>query len=127
MSTEAFYSHELIDWSQAVEFYLEESTTFEKWLDKVVKTKSESITSALIEHFQNIFVAQKEALLSLQNAIIGQKERLANDIRCTAQFNDLDTVDAQFILRERIQKSEKMFLENKHSFYHFLVNTIKGR
>lgn len=95
MSTEEFYSHELIDWAKSVEFYLEETAIFEERIETVIKGYSKPDILATIEHFQNVFIAQKEALLGLRSDIARQKERLADDIKHFARFDDLNTVDNQ--------------------------------
>lgn len=124
MSTEEFYSHELIDWAKSVEFYLEETAIFEERLETVIKGYSKPDILATIEHFQNVFIAQKEALLGLRSDIARQKERLADDIKHFARFDDLNTVDNQFSLRDSVHRAEKIFLENKHAFYHFLAKVF---
>lgn len=124
MSTEEFYSHELIDWTASVGFYLQETAIFEERLKEVTSKNTKPEILAVTEHFQNVFIIQKESLGVLGNDITRQKERLAKDIKDNTTFNDLETVDIQFLLRERIHASEKIFLENKHSFYRFLASVF---
>ncbi|MDE1193129.1 MAG: hypothetical protein PW786_13450 [Arachidicoccus sp.] len=124
MSTEEFYNHELIYWGESIEFYLQETAIFEERLKEVINKNTKLEILAVTEHFQNVFIIQKESLDILGNDTTLQKERLVKDIKDNSTFDDLETVDIQFLLRERVHMAEKIFLENKHSFYRFLASVF---
>lgn len=124
MSTEEFYNHELIYWGESIEFYLQETAIFEERLKEVINKNTKPEILAVTEHFQNIFIIQKESLDILGNDTTMQKERLVKDIKDNSTIDDLETVDIQFLLRERVHMAEKIFLENKHSFYRFLASVF---
>ena len=121
MSKEAFCNYELNDWERSIGFYFDEIAIFEERLREVIQKNTQPEILAATEHFNNVFITQKESLCALKADITQQKEKLEKDFKSIAQFNDFNTVDTQFLLRERMHLFEKLFLEIKHSFCRFLI------
>ncbi|HWB26448.1 MAG TPA: hypothetical protein VG738_13265 [Chitinophagaceae bacterium] len=124
MSSEELYSHEIIEWNKVIDFYLDEINIFQERLVEVAAKNNKNSVSVSIEHFQNQFIAQKDSLQILKHDIHGQEEDLAAEIKKANKIFDMDIVDNQFYIRERLQMAEKIFIETKHSFYRFLAKVF---
>ncbi|HVX50874.1 MAG TPA: hypothetical protein VHB48_11995 [Chitinophagaceae bacterium] len=124
MSSEELYSHEIIEWNKSVDFYLEEIKIFQERLLEVAAKNNKPTISVSIEHYQNQFIAQAESLQQLRHDINAQEEAIAKEITKANKIFDMDIVDRQFYLREKMQMSEKIFIETKHSFYRFLAKVF---
>jgi hypothetical protein len=124
MSSEELYSHEIIEWNKSVDFYLEEIKIFQERLLEVAAKNNKPAISVSIEHYQNQFIAQAESLQQLRHDINAQEEAIAKEITKANKIFDMDIVDRQFYLREKMQMSEKIFIETKHSFYRFLAKVF---
>lgn len=124
MTAQELYTIELNEWSKTIDFYLAELGIFEERLAEVsMKNNKQPITSS-IEHFQNQFIAQKEALQTLGRDVHRQRDDIVAQVKITDIITDIDIVDTQFLLRDRVHLAEKIALELKHSFYRFLANVL---
>lgn len=124
MLLEAFFNHELSEWSGSIAFYLSDLDILQRRLLEVAAKNNKQPIIASIEHFQNQFILQKETLQILKHSVNDLKEKLQEEIKIHARINNLDLVDSQQLLRESIQLSEKIFIELKHSFYRFLAKVF---
>ncbi len=124
MSIEEFYSIELNEWTMSLEFYLGDLDILKERLQEVAHKNTGKSVLASVEHFQDQFIVQKENLQILRHDIQKQKEYLTAELKKFSHLNNLDITDAQHFLRERVQMTEKIFLELKHSFYRFLAKVF---
>jgi len=124
MTADELYTIEANEWKKIIEFYLSELDIFGERLEEVARKNTSRAIAASIESFENQFVVQKEALQKLRHEINHQQELLTADVRRAGVLADLDVVDEEFLLRDRMQTAEKILLELKHSFYRFLSKVL---
>lgn len=124
MTAQELYTIELKEWSKIIKFYLAELDIFEERLAEVCLKNNKRPITASIEHFQNQFIAQKEALQALNRDVKRQQDSIVSQVKASEVITDMDIVDMQFLLRDRVHIAEKIALELKHSFYRFLANVL---
>jgi len=124
MTAQELYAIELNEWDKIIDFYLEELGIFEERLAEVSIKNNKPAITASIEHFQNQFIAQKEALQTLARDVNRQRDEIVAQVKVTEIITKMDIVDTQFILRDRVHLAEKIVLELKHGFYRFLANVL---
>lgn len=124
MTAQELYTIELNEWGKTIDFYLVELGIFEERLAEVsIKNNKQPIIGS-IEHFQNQFIAQKEALQMLGRDVHRQRNKIVAQVKVADIMTDMDIVDTQFLLRDRMHLAEKIAVELKHSFYRFLANVL---
>lgn len=124
MTAQELYTIELNEWSKTIDFYLEELRIFEERLAEVSIKNNKPTVTVSIEHFQNQFIVQKEALQTLGRDVHRQQDQIVAQVKAKEIITDMDIVDTQFLLRDRVHLAEKIALELKHSFYRFLADVL---
>jgi len=124
MTADELYSIELNEWNRVIDFYFAELDIFKERLTEVAdKNNKQSVTTG-IEHFQNQFIVQNEALQGLRHDVHRQQLEITAEVKKAAKIINMDIVDAEFLLRDRVHVAEKILLELKHSFYRFLAKVL---
>lgn len=124
MSTEEFFSIELGEWSRCIDFYLADIDILQERLQEVAVKNTKAPVMENVERFQNQLILEKDNLQILRHKIHVQKDKLVTEVKKSSCLADLDIVDTQTLLREKIQLAEKIFLDLKHSFYRFLARVL---
>lgn len=124
MTTQELYMIELSEWTKTINFYQGEIGIFEERLTEVAQKNTRPSITGSIEHFQNQFIIQRDALQALGRDVHRQQDKIVLQVKEGDIISDMDIVDEQFMLRDRVHISEKILLELKHSFYRFLANVL---
>lgn len=124
MTAEQMYSIELTEWAKTVDFYLAQLDIYQERLAEVAAKNNRLNVTPSIELYQNQFVVQKDALQTIQHDIHQQQTKIAEEVKEISKLKNLDIVDEEFLLRDRVQVAEKILLELKHSFYRFLSKVL---
>jgi hypothetical protein len=124
MTADELYTIELNEWNKTVEFYLSEIDIFQERLAEVAGKNNKITVTAGVELFQNQFIVQKEVLQTIRRDLHRQQAEIVAEVKKGAKITDMDVVDNEFLLRDRVQMMEKILLELKHSFYRFLSKVL---
>ena len=124
MSKAEHYNRELTEWKNSIDFYLDEIKILEERLEEVAWKNTKPSITVNVEHFQNQFILQQEALGILKHDIHAQQLKIEADIIPKNKLTDEEVIANQDLLRDRQQAAEKIFIELKHSFYRFLSRVL---
>ena len=111
-------------WAKGLEFYRDELDLMTRRLLEISSKNTSEEASKGVEHFQNQFIVQKEALQKLKHDLHKQLTNITGQVKSTAKITNMDTVDMEFVLRDKVHTAEKILLELKHSFYRFLSTVL---
>jgi len=124
MTADEWYTIELNEWNRVIDFYFEELALFNERLAEVAGKNNKPAVTGAIEHFQNQFIVQKEVLQALKHDMHRQLAEITSQVKGAAKITNMNTVDTEFVLRDRVHTAEKILLELKHSFYRFLATVL---
>ncbi len=114
---------ELKEWAKTIQFFEDEIHLFENRLEEVVNSNTKKEILAEAEHFQNLFILQKEQFDMLKHDIHEQEIQIRKNIEAQNQVNNR-IIEKQNILNGNMQQVEKIFKETKQNFYRFLSKVL---
>ena len=107
-------------WSSELLFWKKEIKFFENQLAEVVKKCTDNSVMAQVEHFQNIFMIQQEAIHTLKHSIRNHEKELAH----RADVHPDEVEEKYFAnhdeLRDSMNTQRKLFRGMKKDFMIFL-------
>jgi hypothetical protein len=116
-----YYTDELIDWNDSINFYFGEIAEFEQKLGDVIRRNSivgiaekveaqQDLLNSVLNKFHNLKAAiqQQETILKTDNTFIENT------------FINNETEKKQNELRHQMQELEKEYIDTKYSCYNFL-------
>lgn len=124
----AYYSSELGDWNEAIQFYEEEIEGLTRQLAEVVSRNSIIGIAARVETEQDILNRITDGFFRFQAEIGEQSAKLHSD--STYVDDEVVTADIQEkqeSLRDRMQQLEKEYVDAKFNCYRFLSDTLKKK
>jgi predicted RND superfamily exporter protein len=121
-----YYADELIDWQQTITFYIEEMSDLEQKLSEVISRNSIVGIAEQVENQQNKLNAVSKTFYLLQTKFKQQEARLKTD----STYIDNTLIDTsiekeQVELRQKMQQTEKEYIDTKYACYNFLSGTLK--
>jgi uncharacterized protein (DUF342 family) len=114
-----------IEWNKELSFYQDSITTFENRLSELSEDYESLESRKKIEHFQNQFIIQRNAVDKLKNLIqkheivIGVNEKTG--VQTEPTLNDENYHN---YIAEKIDDHRKLFNELKDEFYHFVTEVV---
>jgi hypothetical protein len=119
-----FLHKECKEWLSQLDLYFKELGIFNSRLKEVVERNSSEGILKQVEHFQNQFILQQEALETLRHEISVHDQTMARELEAHKILDEQDYPGDQFDLRHKIFMQEKLFRELKHEFYNFLGKVL---
>jgi hypothetical protein len=124
VSLSDFLHKECKEWLSQLDLYVKELGIFSSRLKEVVERNSSDDILTHVEHFQNQFILQEEALDTLRHEISLHDQAMARELEAHTILDEHDYPGDQFDLRHKIFMQEKLFRELRHEFYNFLGKVL---
>jgi hypothetical protein len=121
-----YYTDELSDWKESINFYTNEMYDFEQKLSEVISRNSITGIAEKVEVHQTLLNRLGERFHKLHTAIQQQETALKTDSTLidNALINN-ETEQQQIELRRRMKAAEKEYIDIKFDCYNFLSGTLK--
>ena len=111
-------------WLSTLALAKDEIETFEKRLGEIVVANSIKDTTALVEHFQNQCIRQREVMDILKHDIQASERILVKQIESNPVATDHKTGPDHSALREEMETFERLFKELKVDLNKFAAKTL---
>lgn len=108
-------------WANALKFYTEELVIFTKRLEEVTSRNTDREFLANVEHFQNIFIRQKEVIDILLHDINQHESELVKYAKDHPIAVDHVYFQNHTSLVDRIETFEKIWKELREEYMRFLA------
>jgi predicted RND superfamily exporter protein len=124
----AYYLEELVDWRSNILRYSREMEEFEKRLEEVIRRNSIAGIAEMVEAQQSLLNKVAVKFHSLQAVIRKQESGIKTD-SILKDDSSIDTAveQTQAVLRAKMQKAEKEYIDVKFGCYQFLSGTLKKK
>lgn len=123
-----YYTDELDEWNNAIIFYNSEMDEFEHKLAEVISRNSIVGIAEKVEAHQNLLNQVSEKFYKLEMEIQEQQESLKTDSTLIDNTLINDAIEKrQMELRQKIQATEKEYIDIKFDCYNFLSGTLKKK
>jgi hypothetical protein len=120
-----YYTDELIDWGDSINFYIGEMAEFEQKLGDVIRRNSITGIAKKVELQQDKLNIISEKFHHLQTALLQQEAVLKTDSTLLDNsFISNETANRQNELRRKMQDAEKEYIDAKFECYNFLSGTL---
>lgn len=119
-----FLHKECKEWLSELDLYNSELKIFRARLKEVAGKNSSAVILKQVEHFQNQFILQQEALETIRHEISVHDQAVARELEAHKILDEQDYPGDQFELRHKIFMQGKLFRELKHEFYNFLGEVL---
>lgn len=107
-------------WMDELTFYKEEIKIFERHLEHLIANNRDKDTLAQVEHFQNVFIRQKEVIDTLKhNLHVSEKQLTAFVKKMSGMGLSSIKMDNHTRLRDEMQTFRKLFNDLKTEFRKF--------
>ena len=120
-----YYLNELNDWSNLINFHLEEIEESQERLNEILHLNSVPNLAAKVEHYLNQLFLARQTQVSLKNHIHSQEKKLHKENAPVT--NDEVTEDLekyQKELRTARHTAEKEYLDIKYASDEFIAQTV---
>ena len=120
-----YYLTELNDWTNSLNFHLEEIEASQERLDEILHLNSVPDLAASVEHYLNQLFLSRQNQVSLRTHIHTQEQKLHKNY--TPVGNDLVTEELKKLqkeLRTSMHTTEKEYLDIKYACDEFIAQTI---
>jgi uncharacterized protein (DUF342 family) len=125
-SIAAYYTDELSQWNEAIDFYREEMLEMERNLAAVIERNSVPGLAAQVEVHQTKLEQVTDKFYHLQLEIQQQETLLKTDnLLVEDEHMNTDLENKQTQLRQEMEKTEKEYVNIKFDCYHFLSGIFK--
>lgn len=114
------FREELQSWKRELSSIKEEIRLFEQHLENLTGKKLPKDLLAEVEHFQNLFICQKEVIDKLRHDLPDSRARVENifqDIRSSRREQSWESPSES--LEERMDTFRKIYIEIKQDFHRF--------
>jgi len=112
------------EWLNKLNFYKEDLGFLKKRLEEVVVKNNASDIMALVEHFQNQFIIQKNEMDEFRHAIKEHENLLEKSINDNPTASDHRNLADHPEMRERMERFEKIFQELRMEMLRFVSKHI---
>jgi hypothetical protein len=111
-------------WLSALALAKDEIESFENRLSEIVTANNNKEITALVEHFQNQFIRQREVIDIMKHNIHESESALAKQIEANPIASDRKTGPDHTMLRDGMETFDKLFKELKAEFNKFAAKTL---
>lgn len=114
------FQEELQSWKQELSSIKEEIRYFERHLEKLASNKLPKDLLAQVEHFQNLFICQKEVIDQLRHDLPDSRHKVENifhNLRAESQEENWESTNEG--LEGRMDTFRKIYIEIKQDFHRF--------
>ncbi len=107
-------------WMNELNFYKDEIQVFEGHLEELITKNTRQVVTAQVEHFQNLFIRQKEVIDLLKHDLNLSERHLTAFVRKMSGMG-LSSIkmDNHTKLREQMQIFRNLFTDLKNGFRRF--------
>ena len=107
-------------WINELNFFKEEISLFEKYLEGIITINTSKEAAVGVEHFQNQFILQKEVIAHLKHDLRVSEKQLVSFVKELSGMG-LESIrmDNHTKLRERMSTYRKLYKELKQEFRQF--------
>jgi Asp-tRNA(Asn)/Glu-tRNA(Gln) amidotransferase C subunit len=109
-------------WLSELKFWDEEIATFTKKLEEVVGRYTENDNKIKIEHFQNKFLVNHQAILNLIKAVNKHERVLAQYAESHLATIENTPLHDHSDLREQVEVQRQIYVDLKKEYYKFLTH-----
>ncbi len=122
MKAEKIYTQheENKEWASNLAFYKDELKIMETRLTEIASKNSSKEILAMVEHFQNQFILQKEHIDKINHEITISKDAIVSEINKNGVSVDHRSIKDHTDARENIASFEKIYTALKTEFNTFL-------
>lgn len=113
-----------MEWLNALAFYKEELSIFERRLEDIVRRNSKAEVMAELEHFQNQFIREKEVIDELRHDIKQHENFLEKEAKDHPVAIDHRSFKDHAGLRDRFHTFEKLYKELKAEYQQWLAKRL---
>lgn len=117
-------SAEHSSWLRGLDFYKDELSIQRHRLAEISQKNTASEIKSQVEHYQNQFIVQEQALDQLKSDIGKHVQHMESDVDTHAQHLSNSTLAEHDKMRDRFVMFEKLFNEMRHEYNRFLVKTM---
>lgn len=103
------------EWQGKINFYKMEIKTLTNELDQFVKSESDKVNFAQVEHFQNQFIIQAETMDMMRHDFKQHENRIENDSKSPLE----NLAELHLEEKEKLLQFEKVFRQLRDSFHSF--------
>jgi len=113
-------------WDDMITRQSQEIPTLERTLSEIFSSKKGAGTETLsnVRYFRLEMQSQEKEMAELKNALADQQTLLAREMKVDNDPFAIKTVNSQNILRERIKKVQRTFLDLKCNFLNYLATIL---
>ena len=121
-----YYSDELLDWNNSINFYNTEMNIIEQKLGEIIRRNSIKGIAEKVEAHQDMLNKATDIFYKIQIDIQQQETAIKTDSTLVDDsFINSETGKQQNELRRKMQEAEKEYIEIKFACYNFLSATLK--
>lgn len=111
------FEHQI--WKKEFLFFKEEVTSFENRLNEIVVRYTDKDVLAHLEHLQNSFILQRNAIDELKHKVGEWEHKISKLAEAHPVASDRILIDDHTSLRDEILTFKKIYQELKHDFLTF--------
>ena len=112
------------EWLNKLEFYKDDLTVLKKRLEEVAAKNTSQEVMALVEHFQNQFIIQRNEIDEFRHAIKEHENLLESAINTNPTAINRQRLHDHPEMRERMGRFEKLFQELRMELLRFVSKYI---
>jgi uncharacterized coiled-coil DUF342 family protein len=112
------------EWLNKLLFIKDEIQTFNARLGEIINANNSVEVAASVEHFQNQFIRQREVIDELKHDIKQYENSLIQQVEANPVASDHRIVVDHPGLRDQMETFEKIYVDLKNEFTHFLSKTL---
>ncbi len=111
-------------WLNYLAFYKDEMQVFQKRLEEVAAKNTDGEVLALVEHFQNQLILQREQHDILRHDIKQDENRIEKLFETDPVFAENSRPKAELVLIDRMETFGRLFHEMKEELYRFVAKNL---
>jgi chromosome segregation ATPase len=113
------FKEELQSWKNELSSIKEEIRSFEQHLEQLASKRLPKELLAEVEHFQNLFICQKEVIDKLRHDLPDSRNKVENIFHELRQMNEESNWEAAEGLEGRMDTFRRIYIEIKQDFHRF--------
>lgn len=111
-------------WLNYLAFYKDEMQVFEKRLGEVAAKSTDTEVLALVEHFQNQLILQREQHDILRHDIKQDENRIEKLFEADPVLAENSRPKVETVLIDRMETFTRLFHKMKEELYHFVARNL---
>lgn len=113
------FKGELQSWKNELSSIKEEIRHFERHLEQLAGKRLPKDLLAEVEHFQNLFICQKEVIDKLRHDLPDSRNKVENIFHELRQITEASNWEASEGLESRMDTFRRIYIEIKQDFHRF--------